>query len=428
MVSRRFAIKPANAKLVKEVHDFVLKDFPGLKGIGKALPSSQLWKGLRDFGSKLWLDTGNKEEAWPLWTSEFSGLTTNNTLLNREVQKGVHDRLIVEADRMLASHNLDDRRRMLEIAFILNAKHCLGLVSEFDAYVSLEEHTDMANDVNMAVEYGRRFFQVCPERFIVKIPLTPAGIIATRRLSSDHIPVNHTLGFSARQNYLVTRISRPAYVNLFLDRLNSLISENKLGNGKNIGEKAAIASQKAIRDLRRTSGVETLQVAASIRGGRQIASLAGVDVLTIPPKAAKDLVDTKPAPALRDRTGDDFTLGLASPATAKTMGVDSLWNISDKLVSCLDALESVDVSGLAPTALVSFFAEHGCADVLPAWDGSQMEQCARDGKITVIDHWKNEIAEGKASLDSLMNLAGLCSFVEDQAAMDRRVHDVLSRA
>ena len=37
-------------------------------------------------GSELWLDTGDIEAAAEPWTEEFTALTTNNTLLNAEVQ------------------------------------------------------------------------------------------------------------------------------------------------------------------------------------------------------------------------------------------------------------------------------------------------------------------------------------------------------
>ena len=113
-------------------------------------------------------------------------------------------------------------------------------------------HTDLANDVAAAVDYGRRFYEICPERFIIKIPFTPAGLLATRHLAEMGIPVNHTLGFSARQNYLIARISQPAYVNVFLGRLNSFIVDNKLGDGSYVGEKATLASHKAVRQLRRS--------------------------------------------------------------------------------------------------------------------------------------------------------------------------------
>ena len=183
-----------------------------------------------------------------MWTREFTALTTNNTLLNKEVQTGTYDDLISEAADLLSGfEDLTEREVMLEIAFILNATHGLRLVEQFDAYVSVEEHTDLANDVERAVEYARRYYAICPERFYVKIPFTPAGLLATRQARQEGIPINHTLGFSARQNYVITRLAQPNFVNVFLGRLTSFISENDLGTGDYVGERATLASQEAVR-------------------------------------------------------------------------------------------------------------------------------------------------------------------------------------
>ena len=107
-----------------------------------------------------------------MWTQEFSALTTNNTLLNKEVQTGRYNSLVSKAAQILAAYpQLTEQERMLEFAFILNAWHALRLVEKFDAYVSVEEHTALANDVEQAIDYAKRFYAVCPERFIIKIPL-----------------------------------------------------------------------------------------------------------------------------------------------------------------------------------------------------------------------------------------------------------------
>jgi transaldolase len=159
------------------------------------------------------------------------------------VQTGTYDGLIAEAADLLFSFpDLTEREFMLEMAFILNATHGLRLVERFDAHVSVEEHTDLAHDIERSVEYARRYYAVCPERFYVKIPFTPAGLLATRRARQEGIPVNHTLGFSARQNYVITRVAWPNFVNVFLGRLNGFIAENDLGSGEYVGEKATLAS------------------------------------------------------------------------------------------------------------------------------------------------------------------------------------------
>ena len=135
------------------------------------------------------MDSGSIDDIQEVWTKEFSALTTNNTLLNEEIQTGRYDSLIREADQMLdQSSDLSEKEKILEIAFILNAYHGLRLVEKFDSYVSVEEHTDLAWDVKAAVEYARRYHAICPERFYVKIPFTPAGLLATRQLPEKVLP------------------------------------------------------------------------------------------------------------------------------------------------------------------------------------------------------------------------------------------------
>ena len=74
-------------------------------------------------GTELWLDTGDMEEAEANWSAEMSALTTNNTLLNNEIQKGIYDIFITEAKSIV--RDLPPEERVKEIAFILNARHGL---------------------------------------------------------------------------------------------------------------------------------------------------------------------------------------------------------------------------------------------------------------------------------------------------------------
>jgi transaldolase len=78
------------------VRDFVLEKASEM-AVDMTHKPDPFWKGLRDAGTELWLDTGDIDAAAKLWTDEFSGLTTNNTLLNKEVQKGIYDQVIKES-------------------------------------------------------------------------------------------------------------------------------------------------------------------------------------------------------------------------------------------------------------------------------------------------------------------------------------------
>ncbi len=418
--------KSHNGRTAQMVEQFIR----GLSGGGRraAFRAEPLWGRLGHLGTELWLDTGSMEEADALWTQEFSALTTNNTLLNKEVQTGRYDEMVAQAAALLAGvEGLDERRKLQELAFILNAHHGRRLVDRFGAYVSVEEHTDFADDVEGAVEVGRRYHALCPERFIIKIPFTPAGLLATRRLVQEEISVNHTLGFSARQNYIVTRVAQPAFVNVFLGRLNSFAVENKLGDGQYVGEKATLASQRMLRELHGRGGCRTRQIGASFRAGTQVRDLAGIDVMTMPPKVARQFMDLGMMPnQLEDRSRADYQPVITDAAAASQARLETLWDVPAALVECVDNLLQENLDAFTPRDLVNFFSEHKCGDVLVDWTVEQKATSMAEGKIPRLATWREILDAGAAGLDSLMNLAGLMSFTADQEAMDRRVADVLS--
>ena len=422
------AVKSKNA-LADKLYDFIRESFKPHFGELTSFMSNPVWQKVRGLGSRLWLDTGSIDESQQRWTKEFSALTTNNTLLNKEIQTGRYDTLIEQVARILAPyHKLTEKQVILEIAFVLNAWHGLRLVEQFDAFVSVEEHTDLADNVGMAVDYAIRLYNICPQRFIVKLPFTPAGLLATRKLSAAGIPINHTLGFSARQNYIIARLSKPAYVNVFLGRLNSFIADNKLGSGKYVGEKATLASQKVIKELRKTNQAQTLQIGASFRSGEQVRDLLGIDVMTMPPKAADEFLALNvPADQISDKTEAEYQIGLDNDVLADSFNLNTLWDVDERLINCINILESEDLDKFTPDELVEFFENHNCGDALVRWNEVQIDTSYREGKIPKLENWRQILSTKEIGFDSLMDLAGLCSFKKDQAAMDDRIRQVLNK-
>ena len=55
----------------------------------------------KETGTELWVDTGDLEKAQSIWKSEFTALTTNNTLANQVVQTGVMDEIIDQTISLL---------------------------------------------------------------------------------------------------------------------------------------------------------------------------------------------------------------------------------------------------------------------------------------------------------------------------------------
>jgi transaldolase len=387
------------------------------------------WRKLRDTGTRLWLDTGDIDEAGKLWNSSFDALTTNNTLLNKEIQKGIYDDLVAKAARVVldATPKIGEQDLVLEIAFILNAHHALRLVDRFDANVSVELHTDLSNDVERTIAYGKRYFAICPERFYVKVPLTPAGYLGARKLVQAGIPINFTLGFSARHNYVAALLTKPDYVNVFLGRLNSVVADNKLGDGHNVGEKATLATQRELLDLRKTGRVKTKLIAASIRSGEQIGALAGVDVFTMPTKAAAEY-RAKPLPKVTSQVANNPDVPLASGVTLAQFNGETLWTVPQKFKGAVEELLKQNLDALQPADLQTHFEKAGFPDFLPRWSAADTQTAAKDGKIPVYATWKDRLAAGKVGLDALMNLSAFYSFATDQKALDDRIRSLLKKA
>ncbi len=167
----------AGSTLSRQVHEFVLRDFtPHYGELDKEFGSDPLWRRFLELDTEMWLDSGNFEAVEGIWTREYSGLTTNNTLLNKEIETGAYNELIAQAADLLSQFpDLTEREFRLEMAFILNAPHALRLVERFDAHVCVEEHTDLAHDLEEAVEYARRYYAICPERFYREDPVHARG-------------------------------------------------------------------------------------------------------------------------------------------------------------------------------------------------------------------------------------------------------------
>lgn len=403
-----------------KIKDFIHKGID-IQGQLEKYSSDLFWKKLHDCGTELWLDTGDMEEAAMIWTTEMSALTTNNTLLNKEIQKGIYDEYIAEANGILKE--MDPGSRLLEIAFILNARHGMRLVERFGGKVSVELHTDFAHDFEGIVEYGQRFFEICPNYFIIKVPYTATGLLGARRLRELGVVVNFTLEFSARQNALVAAVAKPNYLNLFLGRLGSYMVDNNLGDGKLVGEKATLSAQKIVNYFRQQHAVSAKLIAASLRNAPQLDNLAGVDVFTIPTKVAASGKETLSGD-FSSRIDEIYTVTLNPGISADEIGFSKLWEVTDKeleLAKELDRDLPADAGELVRRA-----REKGCADMFPELSEADHQTIKTDGKIPIHEKWAQRIAAGELAIDTLLNLAGLASFATDQEQLDARIKKIIS--
>jgi transaldolase len=376
------------------------------------------WQSLRSTGTELWLDTGDMDEAHANWSGEMSALTTNNTLLNNEIQKGIYDDFIPSALKLVA--DLPKEEQVREIAFILNARHGLRLATRFGGLVSVELHTCTAYDIDAIVSLGLRFHDICPKQFIVKVPYTPEGFLGARILKEKGVKINFTLEFSARQNALVTMIAKPDYLNVFLGRVGAFIADNGLGDGSGAGENAVLSSQEWVTSLSKNNRWRTKLIAASLRNHTQLELLAGTDVYTMPPKVAA---------AGRKNLKGKFTSMLGNfydvPLTdkAKGLGVEKFWEVPQAVVDFGRSIDSnVPATG---EEFIKRAHEAGLGDMFPLFDKKEQQRISDEGKIPVLSSWLDDIKKGKVAPDTLLTLAGLASFTADQKQLDDRIKGII---
>jgi len=184
---------------------------------------------------RLFLDTADIEEIREInrW-GVLSGVTTNPTLIFRE--------------------EMDPERVWKEI------------LTEVEGDVSLETTEPEADKM---YEEGTRLASMAPNA-VVKVPMTPDGLRAGRRLSEEGIRINVTLVFSPAQAILAAEIG--AYiVSPFLGRIDDAAADG-------------MHALHQICEIYEVQGYETEVLAASLRHPMHVveSALAGADIATMP--------------------------------------------------------------------------------------------------------------------------------------------------
>jgi transaldolase len=184
---------------------------------------------------KLFLDTANIEEIREInrW-GVLSGVTTNPTLIGKE--------------------GMDPEQAWKEI------------LAEVEGDVSLETTEPEADPM---YEEGKRLASFAPNA-VVKVPMTPAGLTAGKRLVSDGVKINVTLVFSPAQAILAAEIG--AYiVSPFIGRIDDAAADG-------------MHALRQICEIYEVQGYQTNVLAASLRHPMHVvdAALAGADIATMP--------------------------------------------------------------------------------------------------------------------------------------------------
>ena len=127
------------------------------------------------------------------------------------------------------------------------------------------------------IKEGKKLAKIHPN-IVVKIPLTPDGLMACRALDGLEIKTNVTLCFSAVQALLAARAGA-TYISPFIGRLDD----------------SGIEGVELLHDIRTiydNYDLKTQILAASIRTSNHVkdAALAGADVATVPPSILAGLI------------------------------------------------------------------------------------------------------------------------------------------
>jgi transaldolase len=192
---------------------------------------------------KLFLDTASVSEIRQMWaTGILDGVTTNPSLVAKEGRP---------FETVL--------REICEV----------GIPS-----VSAEV---TATEVDGMLAEGHRLAKFHPAIY-VKIPMTVAGLEATKRLSSEGIRVNMTLVFSANQAMLAAKVGA-SYVSPFIGRLDDQSQDG-------------IELVRDIRTIYGQYGFKTEILVASVRHPVHVLEAAklGADIATMPMAVMEKLV------------------------------------------------------------------------------------------------------------------------------------------
>jgi len=182
---------------------------------------------LHDVGQSIWLDSIDRrilhdgELDRRINDDALTGMTSNPTIFQKALaSSSAYDEQINESEE----HGLTTWQlfELLETTDVRDAcDHFAGVYSSTrgaDGYVSIEVSPGVSNSADATVEEARRLWRTVDRpNVMVKVPGTPEGAVAVRRLIADGVNVNITLLFSLDAHERVIE----AYLSGLEDRVKS---------------------------------------------------------------------------------------------------------------------------------------------------------------------------------------------------------------
>ncbi len=309
---------------------------------------NRLWM-LHDAGQSIWLDYIDRsmlqsgELVRRIERDALTGMTSNPTIFEKAMADGsAYDEQLAAAPAGLTPWALFE---LVETEDVRTACDIFRPIYERtegrDGYVSIEVSPGVANDADATVAEAHRLWEMVGRpNVMIKVPGTPAGVVAVRRLIADGVNVNVTLLFS-----------RDAYRAVIEAYLSGL--EDRAAVGAPVDAIASVASFFVSRvDTEVDRRLEAL-AAGGGSGGERLRALAG--------RAA--IANAKLAYALfREQFAGARWAALAArgarvqrPLWAST----STKNPAYRDVRYVEALIGPDTVNTIPPATLEAFRDHG---------------------------------------------------------------------
>ncbi|HEY9425515.1 MAG TPA: transaldolase [Gemmatimonadaceae bacterium] len=193
---------------------------------------------LHEAGQSIWLDFIDREMLLDgelerrIAEDSLTGMTSNPTIFEKALAEGTaYDEQLSNAPAGLSPW---DRFELIETDDVRSACDMFNDVHERtgggDGFVSIEVSPGTAHDTDATVlEACRLWAMVGRPNVMIKVPGTPEGAVAVRRLTAEGVNVNITLLFS--------RDAHDAVIDAYLSGL-----EDRVAAGKTIHEISSVAS------------------------------------------------------------------------------------------------------------------------------------------------------------------------------------------
>ncbi len=164
---------------------------------------------IKTWGQSIWLDNLSRtlleqgELARLVEQDGISGVTSNPAIFRKALTESPY----YQADMARLKTELSDAEARYEALVIPDIQAACDILAPTwhatqgnDGYVSLEVSPMLADDAEGTMKAARRLrARVDRSNLLIKIPATPAGLVAFEQLTSEGISVNITLVFSLRQ-------------------------------------------------------------------------------------------------------------------------------------------------------------------------------------------------------------------------------------